>query len=102
MAEDQAHEQNNKGVKMDGGAVGILDNESSLIKWVIGGPEIARLVKNFNNEQHGAMNKHHEDTGAHENKFRKDVKNFKECLPSLETRLVKTTIRYFRLCQERC
>ena len=80
MAEDQAHEQNNKDVKTDGGAVGILDNESSLMKWMIGGPEIARLVKNFNNEQHGAVNKHHEDTGAHENKFRKDVKNFKECV----------------------
>ena len=83
MAEDQAHEQNNKDVKTDGGAVGILDNESSLMKWMIGGPEIARLVKNFNNEQHGAMNKHHEDTDAHENKFRKDVKNFKECVAEL-------------------
>jgi hypothetical protein len=48
MAEDQAHEQNNKDVKTDGGAVGILDNESSLMKWMIGGPEIARLVKDFN------------------------------------------------------
>ena len=78
MAEDQVHDQNNKDVKTDGRAVGILDNESSLMKWMIGGPEIARLVKNFNNEQHVAMNKHHEDTDAHENRFRKDVKNFKE------------------------
>ena len=53
------------------------------MKWMIGGPEIARLVKNFNNEQHGAMNKHHEDTDAHENKFRKDVKNFKKCVAEL-------------------
>ena len=83
MAEDQAHEQNNKDVKTDGGAVGILDTESSLMKWMIGGPEIACLVKNFNNEQHGAMNKHHEDTDAHENKFHKDVKNFKECVAEL-------------------
>ena len=29
------------------------------------------------------MNKHHEDTDAHENKFRKDVKNFKECVAEL-------------------
>ena len=43
-AEDQAHEQNNKDVKTDGKAVGILDNESSLMKWMIGDPEIARLV----------------------------------------------------------
>ena len=50
------------------------------MKWMIGCPENACSVKNFNNEQHGAMNKHHEDTDAHENKFRKDVKNFKECV----------------------
>ena len=41
MAEDQAHEQNNKNVKTDEGAVVILDGESALMKWMIGGPEIA-------------------------------------------------------------
>ena len=56
-------------MKTDGGAVGILDNESSLMKWMISGPEIACLVKNFNNEQHGAMNEHHEDKDAHEIDF---------------------------------
>ena len=73
MAEDQAHEQNNKDVKTDGGAVGILDNESSLMKWMIGGLEITRLVKDFNRkkEESEAEKRHHGDTD--ENKFRKDV-----------------------------
>ena len=80
MAEDQAHEQNNKDVKTDGGAVGILDNESSLVKWMIGGPEIARLVRNFNSteERETGEKKHHEDTDAFETKFRKDVRSFKQ------------------------
>jgi hypothetical protein len=72
MAEDQAHEQNNKDVKTDGGAVGIFDNESSLMKWMIGGPEIARILKDFNRkEESEAEKRHHEDTD--EKKFRKDV-----------------------------
>ena len=60
-------------MKTDGGAVGILDNESSLVKWMIGGPEIARLVKDFNRkeEESEAEKRHHEDTD--EKKFRKDV-----------------------------
>jgi hypothetical protein len=78
MAEDQAHEQNNKNVKTDEGAVVILDGESALMKWMIGGPEIARLVKNFNKEDEDETErKHHEDTDAYETKFRKDVSNFK-------------------------
>ena len=66
VAEDQTHEQNNKDVKTDRGAVGILDNESSLMKWMIGVPEIARLVRNFNNteERENGKKKHHEDTYA--------------------------------------
>ena len=45
MPEDQAHEQNNKTIKIDGGAIGILDNATALIKWMIAGPEIARLLE---------------------------------------------------------
>ena len=31
IAEDQAHEQNNKAIKVDGGAIGILENETALL-----------------------------------------------------------------------
>ena len=47
LPEDQAHEQNDKLVKIDGGALGILDNHTSLMKWMVAGPEIARIVKAF-------------------------------------------------------
>lgn len=42
---DQAHEQNNACIKGDGGAVGLTDNPSALRRWMVAGPEVAR-VKN--------------------------------------------------------
>ena len=40
----QAHEQNNEIVKGDGGAIGLTENPQALRRWMIGGPEIARVV----------------------------------------------------------
>ena len=39
---DQAHEQNNKLVKEDGGAIGLTENTAELTRLVICGPKIAR------------------------------------------------------------
>ena len=41
---DQAHEQNNKVVKVDGGAIGILENETALLKWAVAGPIVSDLL----------------------------------------------------------
>ena len=38
IAIDQAHEQNNKVVKGDGGAVGLLQNPNALLHWMVAGP----------------------------------------------------------------
>ena len=85
MPEDQAHEQNNKIVKIDGGAIGILDNATALIKWMIAGPEIARLLELFENSTDNENNdiSHHEDTDAHEKRFRQDVISFKDTFEEL-------------------
>ncbi|KAJ8395934.1 hypothetical protein AAFF_G00026420 [Aldrovandia affinis] len=40
---DQAHEQNNACIKGDGGAVGLTDNPSALRRWMVAGPEVARM-----------------------------------------------------------
>lgn len=47
MAIDQAHEQNNAMVKGDGGAVGLTENPNALRRWMLSGPEMARLVNEF-------------------------------------------------------
>ena len=47
---DQAHEQNNEVVKSSGGAIGLTENPSALRKWMVSGPEQARLLKEFEKE----------------------------------------------------
>ncbi len=44
---DQAHEQNNKVVKGAGGVKGILDKPNALLKWMIAGPEMEMMVKEY-------------------------------------------------------
>ena len=46
---DQAHEQNNACVKGDGEAVGLTDDPSALRRWMVAGPEIARMIDEFEN-----------------------------------------------------
>lgn len=46
----QAHEQNNILVKGSGGAVGLTQNPSAFRKWMVSGPEQARLLKEFDSE----------------------------------------------------
>ena len=72
MGIDQAHEQNNKLVKIKGGAIGILDNENALLRWAVAGPILIDLCSD-DNEMKGRT--HLEDTDAFERKFRKDVES---------------------------
>ena len=44
---DQAHEQNNACIKGDGGAVGLTDNPRALRRWMVAGPEVARVIEEF-------------------------------------------------------
>ncbi|KAL9978410.1 hypothetical protein ACROYT_G015923 [Oculina patagonica] len=47
LAIDHAHEQNNKCVKGDGGAIGLTENASQLLRWMVAGPEVASVVAQF-------------------------------------------------------
>lgn len=47
MALDQCHEQHNSNLKGDGGVIGITQNETTLTRWMVSGPEIARIVAEF-------------------------------------------------------
>jgi len=47
---DQAHEQENKTVKGSGGAVGLTENPVAFQRWMLSGPEIARLQKQLEEE----------------------------------------------------
>jgi hypothetical protein len=47
IALDQAHEQENATVKGEGGAVDLTENPAALRRWMIGGSELSRMVKEF-------------------------------------------------------
>ena len=47
---DQTHEQENKTVKGVGGAVGLTENPAAFRRWMLSGPELARLLKEFGDE----------------------------------------------------
>ena len=41
---DQTNEQNHMAVKVDSGAIGIMDKESALLEWTLSGPYVAKIV----------------------------------------------------------
>ena len=43
----QAHEQNNELIKGEGGVIGITENPTALLRWMVAGPELARMVTEF-------------------------------------------------------
>lgn len=47
IALDHNHEQENEVIKGDGGAVGLTESPTALRRWMVAGPEIARVVKEF-------------------------------------------------------
>lgn len=44
---DQAHKQMNETIKGDGGVIGITDNPQALLRWIKAGPEVARIIDEF-------------------------------------------------------
>jgi len=60
MALDQAHEQLNALVKGDGRAVGLTEDPSALRRWMVAGPEISRIIQEFECNNVQPMTVHHE------------------------------------------
>lgn len=67
VAIDQAHEQNNALVKGDGGAVGLTENPAALRRWMVSGPEMARLIHEFegSTEKSQATDRRHHEQKRH-------------------------------------
>ena len=51
IALDQCYEQNSATAKGSGGAVGLTCNPGTLRRWMITGPEVARLILEFEKYQ---------------------------------------------------
>jgi hypothetical protein len=50
MAHDQVHEQLNAVVKGDSGIVGITENDEALRRWMVAGPETARMLSEYHDK----------------------------------------------------
>ena len=78
MAIDQAHGQNNAAIKGDGGAIGVTEDPSALRRWMVAGPEISRLVANYETvsgtKDTKKSNRHHEQTATVQRAFFEKVK----------------------------
>ncbi len=86
IALDQAHEQLNELVKGDGGAIGLTENPAALLRWMIAGPEIARMVHEFEEDitlKDERNHSHHEQTLAHQRRFTSDVKSMVQTIEEL-------------------
>lgn len=81
IAIDQAHEQNNALVKGDGGAVGLTENSAALHRWMVSGPEMARLIGEFQTSAEKKQNTetcHHEQKQHIQSAFARDVRSLTE------------------------
>ena len=90
IALDQVHEQNNKVIKGQGGSASVLNsqNDSALIRWEICGPEVARIVSEFEelidnycSSVRSSGTKHHEDNENFRTKFLKDSTSVCQKIP---------------------
>jgi len=78
MAIDQCHEHNNAVVKESGGAVGLFTNPGALRRWTVAGPEVARMVTEFESLQSCNQTTHHQHHEQHpgvQTSFMKVVKS---------------------------
>ena len=81
MAIDQEHAKNAALIKAGGGAVGITENPNALRRWMVSGPEVARVISEFESGILAQISrskknnlKYHEETPSIQSAFQKNVK----------------------------
>ena len=86
IAIDQAHEQNNASVKDDGGAVGLTENPAALRRWMVSGPEMARVIEEFeaSTEKRKCLDfRHHEEAKHVQKKFTQNVEDLAKAIEEM-------------------
>ena len=82
IALDHAHEQVNAVVEGEGGAVGLTENPAALRRWIVAGPQLARMNEEFEEVISASESQnHHENQPAIQSAFDKDAVNL---VPSFE------------------
>ena len=77
IALDENHKQQNQIIKARGGAVGLTENPAALTRWMIAGPEVARVVIEFEENVQPSIDNvnadHHDQKKSNQKSFIKDV-----------------------------
>ena len=100
LAHDQVHEQLNAMVKGDGGVIGVTENEATLTRWMVAGPETARLLMEFD-EKHSMKKKdtdrHHEQIPSVQKKFLSRVKSVTDVMEEIGNPFADTSSDLYTL-----
>lgn len=64
----RAHPADNANVKGEGCAVGLSENSSALGRWMVAGPELSRMIQEFEGSKNQTEeNEHHEQKSGIQN-----------------------------------
>ena len=93
------HVQNDAMVKREGGAVGLTENPNALRRWMLSGPEMERLINEFEagmvpDTSTNENSKHPEEHRSFQVSF-KDVKSLAAALEDLGNPLLEETGDFF-------
>ncbi|KAG7165876.1 hypothetical protein Hamer_G011772, partial [Homarus americanus] len=84
---DKANEHNDALIKGDVGVVCLTDNSSAICRWMIAGPEVSRVIEEFQDgnrhRERRADTCNHDQTASVENAFDKDVHSFANLIEDL-------------------
>ena len=79
---DHTHEQNNKIVKRDGGAIGLKESPTQLMSRMVSGPEMSRIINKFKVSQEllkstsdDRKHQHHKETRGVQSTFQSEVQS---------------------------
>ena len=75
---DQAHEQQNAIIKGRGGVIGLTENPAALNRWMMSGPEISRIVEEFDQNLMKSKQEeglHHSENLSEQKRFQRKVKS---------------------------
>ena len=86
IAIDHAQEHINAYIKGEGGAVGLMENPGALHRWMLAGPEITRIIGEFEDQlttKDTNETRHHEQQGAVQKTFLEQVTALVCCMEGM-------------------
>ena len=101
IAIDHAHVQNNA----YGGAVGLMENSGSPRRWMLGGPEITRIINEFDDQlttEYTNETRHHKQHSAVQKSFVEQVTALVSCLEETGIHFWKKELYRKILPTQRC